>query len=145
MEAVLFIGIQGSGKTTFYVERFLKTHLRISLDMLKTRNKEWQFFLLCLETGQKLVIDNTNPTATRRARYIEAAKAKKFKVTGYYFNSSLADAIARNSFREGKEHVKEVGIRATYKNLQKPSTAEGFDQLFEVSISDGQFCVTEMK
>jgi predicted kinase len=29
MEAVLFIGIQASGKTTFYRERFFDTHVRI--------------------------------------------------------------------------------------------------------------------
>jgi predicted kinase len=40
MQAVIFIGIQGSGKTSYYAAHFLKTHMRLSLDMLKTRNKE---------------------------------------------------------------------------------------------------------
>jgi len=40
MEAVLLIGIQASGKTTFYRERFFDTHIRISLDMLRTRERE---------------------------------------------------------------------------------------------------------
>ena len=40
MEAVLLIGIQGSGKTTFYRERFADTHAHISLDVLKTRGRE---------------------------------------------------------------------------------------------------------
>jgi len=145
MEAVLFIGIQGSGKTTFYAERFLKTHLRISLDMLKTRNKEWQFFQLCLETGQKLVIDNTNPTVASRAGYIQAAKAKNFTVSGYYFNSTLTEAIKRNKLRVGKELVKDVGIRATYKILQPPTFVEGFDALFEITIRDGRFCIMEIQ
>jgi predicted kinase len=35
MEAVIFVGIQGSGKSTFYNERFVDTHIRINLDMLK--------------------------------------------------------------------------------------------------------------
>jgi predicted kinase len=58
MQAVVFIGIQGSGKTSFYAERFLKTHVRISLDLLKTRGKEARFLQLCLDTGQKFVMDN---------------------------------------------------------------------------------------
>src|SRR4051812_8782542 len=37
MEAVILIGIQGSGKSTFYRERFFDTHVRVSLDLLKTR------------------------------------------------------------------------------------------------------------
>ena len=144
MEAVLFIGIQGSGKTAFYAERFLKTHLRISLDLLKTGNKEWQFYRLCLETGQKLLIDNTNPTIVSRAAYIAAAKTKNFRIIGYYFNSTLTDAIERNKRRIGKELVKEVGIRATYKKFQMPALAEGFDELYEVTISDNKFCITEL-
>ena len=36
MEAVLFVGLQASGKSTFYRERFFRTHVRINLDMLKT-------------------------------------------------------------------------------------------------------------
>jgi hypothetical protein len=39
-EAVLLIGIPGSGKTTFYRERFFNTHVRLSLDLLKTRERE---------------------------------------------------------------------------------------------------------
>lgn len=37
MEAVIFVGVQASGKTMFYYERFFDTHIRLSLDMLKTR------------------------------------------------------------------------------------------------------------
>jgi predicted kinase len=34
--SLLFIGIRGSGKTTFFRERFFETHVRISLDLLRT-------------------------------------------------------------------------------------------------------------
>jgi hypothetical protein len=30
MEAVLFVGIQGAGKSTFYLQRFFDTHVRIT-------------------------------------------------------------------------------------------------------------------
>ena len=40
VEAVIFVGLQGSGKSTFYRERFFDTHVRLSLDMLKTRHRE---------------------------------------------------------------------------------------------------------
>jgi len=67
MEAVLLIGIPGSGKTTFYGERFLETHVRISLDLLRTRNRESIFVETCLRTQQRFVVDNTNVTAAERA------------------------------------------------------------------------------
>ena len=40
METVILVGIPGSGKTTFYRERFFETHVRISLDMLRMRDRE---------------------------------------------------------------------------------------------------------
>ena len=40
MEAVVFAGLQASEKSSFFKERFFSTHVRISLDLLKTRNRE---------------------------------------------------------------------------------------------------------
>jgi hypothetical protein len=40
MEMVLFIGIQAAGKSSFYLERFFRTHVRVNLDMLKTHYRE---------------------------------------------------------------------------------------------------------
>ena len=40
MEAFMFIGIQGSGKSSYFKERFFSTHVRISLDQLKPRHRE---------------------------------------------------------------------------------------------------------
>jgi predicted kinase len=139
MQAVIFIGIQGSGKTTFYAERFLKTHLRISLDMLKTRNKESRFIKLCLATGQKFVVDNTNPTVAERRKYIDPAKESRFSVVGYFFKTTVAAAIERSSRRTGKENVAVIGIRATNKKLQPPTLDEGFDLLYEVQITSTGF------
>ncbi len=35
MQIMIFVGIQASGKSTFYHQYFANTHLRINLDMLK--------------------------------------------------------------------------------------------------------------
>lgn len=58
MEAIIFCGIQACGKTTFYLQNFFKTHLRISLDLFNTRRKENIFLVqTCLETQQRFVVD----------------------------------------------------------------------------------------
>jgi predicted kinase len=57
MEAVIFIGIQGSGKSSFYRQHFFNTHIRINLDMLKTRHREKIFVRACLEAKQRFVVD----------------------------------------------------------------------------------------
>lgn len=95
MEAVIFVGIQGAGKSTFYQERFFATHLRINLDMLKTRHSERQFLQTCIETRQQFVVDNTNPTRAERQVNIEAAKQAGLRVIGYYFQSKVEDCQRR--------------------------------------------------
>src|ERR1700749_2626356 len=126
MEAVIFCGIQATGKTTFFKEKFFKTHMRISLDQLNTRNKEFRFIETCILTSHPFVIDNTNPSLEERAKYIAIAKANKFKVIGYYFQSKLADALERNNHRSGKERIPEIGIKGTFKRLTLPTIEEGF-------------------
>ncbi len=144
MEAVLLIGIQASGKSTFYREQFFKTHVRINLDMLRTRRREDILLRACLEAGQPFVIDNTNSTIEGRAKYITMAREAKFRVVGYYLRSGLDEALRRNKQREGKEKIPEVGIRATYNRLKLPEMNEGFDQLFYVRIDDAnQFIIEE--
>ncbi|MDR2474258.1 MAG: ATP-binding protein, partial [Bacteroidales bacterium] len=89
LTAAIFIGIQASGKTSFYTQNFVKTHIRISLDMLHTRNKEWQLINTCLQMPHSFVVDNTNPTRAERAKYIQQAKAAGFQIIGYYFQSKI--------------------------------------------------------
>src|SRR4051812_28483698 len=127
MEAVIFIGIQGSGKSSFYKERFFRTHVRINLDMLKTRHREGLLLGACIEGKQPFVVDNTNVTVAGRARYIDAARTAGFRVVGYYFGTNLKSALERNRAREGAGRVPDKGIFGTLKRLQIPSLTEGFD------------------
>jgi len=77
MEAIIFTGLQGSGKSSFFKERFFSTHVRISLDLLKTRHREQRLLTTCLDIFQPFVIDNTNPTRDERLPYIHAAKLSR--------------------------------------------------------------------
>ena len=141
MEAVIFCGIQGSGKTTFYKERFFRTHLRISLDLLHTRNKEARFLQTCFTTYQRFVVDNTNPSIAERRRYIETARAARFRVVCYFFETEVHEAIVRNSQRTGKELIPIAGIKGTFKKLQAPTYSEGFDLIYIVKIQTDRFIV----
>ncbi len=117
--------------------------MRISLDQLNTRNKELKFIETCLLTQHPFVIDNTNPSMEERAIYIAIAKANKFKVIGYYFQSKLADALARNSQRIGKEKIPEIGIKGTFKRLMLPTMEEGFDELYYISAENNKFIIKQ--
>ena len=94
MEAVIFIGIQGSGKSSFFRERFFETHVRINLDMLRTRRREELLVAACLKGGQSFVIDNTNTLPSDRARYVQRARAAGFRTSGLLFRIELAGGDA---------------------------------------------------
>jgi predicted kinase len=144
MELVIFIGIQASGKSSFYRERFFDSHVRINLDMLRTRHRERILFEACLEAKQSMVIDNTNPTADQRARYILAARAAGFHVSGYYFQSRIEECRQRNLQRSGKQAVPVQGLLGTLRKLELPTLEEGFHDLHYVKIGrDGAFVVKE--
>jgi predicted kinase len=144
MEAVVFVGIQGSGKSTFYRERFLESHIRISLDMLRTRQREQVLLAACLQARQSFVVDNTNPVTTDRVRYIAPARAAGFRVVGYFFETSLRDAIRRNNQRSGRQRVPAPGVAGTFRKLEPPTLEEGFDALYVVTISaDHGFAIRE--
>ena len=143
MEAVIFIGIQGSGKSTFFRERFFDTHVRINLDMLRTRRREQILFDACLAAQQSFVIDNTNPLKNDRARYIAPARAAGFRIIAYHFQSTVREAMRRNNQRKLKAKIPPAAIAATFKRLEPPTPAEGFDEIFTVQIAaDGQFLVS---
>ena len=134
MQAVIFCGIQATGKSTFYQQRSFHTHVRISLDLLCTRHRESTFLSSCLQTRQRFVVDNTNPTVAERAKYISLAKAAGFEIIGYFFASDPREAVERNNQRTGKQKIPEKGIYGTLKRLEFSSYAEGFAALFHVRM-----------
>ena len=146
MEMVLFIGIQATGKSSFYLERFFRTHVRINKDMLRTQRREELLVGACLEGKTDFVVDKMNLTHANRAAYIGHAKAAGFKICGYFFQSELAPALQRNARRAPPERIPEAGVRSASRTLQLPSRDEGFDQLFFVRMNgQGGFNVEEWK
>ena len=142
-EAVIFTGVQASGKSTFYRERFFETHVRISMDMLRTRRRESLLLNACILARQPFVVDNTNPLAADRARYVQPARAAGFRVAGYVFRATPAQAIARNRPRTGRAAVPIPGILATWKRMEEPRIEEGYDVLYSVTLTDANLYVVE--
>ena len=143
MEAIVFCGVQASGKTTFYARTFLKTHVRIGMDLMRTRHRERRFLETCVTTGQRFVVDNTNATAAEREPYVRAALDAGYLVLGYEFVATAADALARNARRSGRESIPVSGLLGTLKRLEPMSLGEGFADLRLVRIApEGGFTVT---
>jgi predicted kinase len=139
-ELVIFVGLQASGKSTFFRERFATTHELVSKDLLgnnKNRaRRQAQLIEVALRAGSSVVVDNTNPTVEDRRPLIELGRALGARIVGYYFDSTVRGCVRRNRRRTGKDQVPDVAIFATAKKLVPPSCFEGFDELRRTRITD---------
>jgi predicted kinase len=140
VELVIFVGLQASGKSTFFREQFATTHELVSKDLFpnnKNRNRrQMQLIEAALGAGSSVVVDNTNPTVEDRRALIELGRELGAKIVGYYFDSTVRQCVGRNRRRAGKDQVPDVAIFATAKRLVLPSYSEGFDELFRVRVTD---------
>ena len=141
MEAVIFIGVQGSGKSTFYARYFADTHLRLSRDVLGTSARLDVLFHAALAVKQKLVLDNTHPTRASRARYLAACRAEGYRVIAYWFDATAEEALARNARRSGRARVPDKAVHGALAKLEPPSPDEAFDELHRVRVVEPDFAI----
>jgi predicted kinase len=149
VELRVLIGLQASGKTTYYQRCCAATHRLISKDLLRNNRhparRQAQLLAEALAAGDSVVVDNTNPTLADRAELIALGRAAGAWIVGCWFPPDLPSSLARNAQREGRARVPPVGLYATAARLVPPSYAEGFDALFTVRIAgEGVFEVTAM-
>ena len=132
-EIVVFVGIQGSGKTTYYHTNFAATHVHVSKDLMKNVRsrdlRQMEQIHKAISEGRSVVVDNTNPTPAARASLIQLGKTLGARVIACYFETPVKAAVERNRLREGKARVPDVAIYVTSKKLIPPSVAEGFDEV----------------
>jgi len=141
MELIIFIGLQASGKSTFYRTHLADTHEYVSKDRLfKNKNyskNEQQVarIIEALQAQRSIIVDNTNPTLEDRAALIDLGRAYGAAIVGYYFEAPAKQCVERNRLREGKARVPDKVIYITASRLTRPTYAEGFDQLYAVEIA----------
>jgi predicted kinase len=130
---VIFVGLPGAGKSTYYAAHFAQTHLQVSKDLMpnarRRDDKQTLAVEKALEDGKSVVIDNTNPSRDVRAPLIALGKRHNARIIACYFECSVRAAIVRNRQRQGKGRVPDVAIFTTQKKLQPPVPDEGFDEV----------------
>jgi predicted kinase len=145
-ELVIFVGLQASGKSTFFRERFAATHEHVSKDLFRNNKnpnrRQAQLIEASLEEGSPVVVDNTNPSVEDRRTLIEPGRRYGARIVGYFFDSTVRQCIERNRLRAGKARVPDVAIYATATKLVPPSYSEGFDELFRVRLTASSFEVS---
>jgi predicted kinase len=150
MELVLFIGLQGAGKSSFYRERFAATHVHVSKDLWpharRREARQQRLIAEALAAGRSVVVDNTNPQVEDRAPLIALGKAHGARVVGYAFESDVEACLARNAARVGRARVPDKAILITRAKLRWPSYAEGFEALHHVKLHpEGGFHVRDWR
>lgn len=133
LELVILVGLQASGKSTYYRENFASTHVHVSKDLMpNARNRDAKQIALieeALRHGRSVAVDNTNPTPAVRAPLIALGKRYDAHLVACYFETNVKDSVSRNRKRAGKARVPDVAIFTTAKKLVPPTFAEGFDEV----------------
>ncbi len=146
MELVVFVGLQGSGKSGYFASRYAGTHVHVSKDLFPRharRKSERQLRQIgqALATGRSAVVDNTNPRRADRAALIEAGKRAGARVIAVHFVASVGEALRRNASREGPARVPDVAIYTAARRLEPPRAEEGFDEIVRVRLGEGRFAL----
>jgi predicted kinase len=143
-KAVILIGIPATGKSTFFKRRFNGAYTLISRDILNTWNREQLLMNECFRWKESFVVDNTNVSIENRERFITPAKEAGYRIVGYYFSSRVEDALERNRQREGDARIPDKGVLGRAALLERPTKAEGFDELWYVRMDgNGSFIIEE--
>ena len=103
MELVAFVGLQASGKSTFFRERFAESRQHVSKDLFpnnRYKNRRQEHLLhAALSAGRSVVVDNTNPTPEDRRPLVRLGHEYGAKVLGYFFDASMSECLRRNEMR----------------------------------------------
>jgi predicted kinase len=146
---VIFVGLPAAGKSTLFRERFAATHRHISKDLWPNSSgreaRQQKLIAETLALGESVVIDNTSPSIAERAPLIALAREHGARIVGYFFDVATRVAVARNAERSGRSKVPNVAIFTAAKRLVPPTYAEGYDELFRVTVAeDRSLLVTEL-
>lgn len=140
MELVILMGLQASGKSTFFCDYLAATHVLVSKDLMRNnKNKsrrQIQLIENALQAGHSVAVDNTNPEVLDRRPLIDIGRTYNAQIIGYYFESIVSDCLARNQKRSGQSQVPDIAIYATIKKMVLPSYGEGFERLFSARIAE---------
>jgi len=137
-ELILLVGAPASGKSTFTKKHLVpKGYFHVNQDTLKTKEKCLQATKEALEEGKSVVVDNTNPSADVRAKYLSLAKKKKISTRCYHLQASPLLIEHLNLYREsqaGTKRVPRIAYNVYKSNFESPTEEEGFVEVKTINF-----------
>ncbi|GAA6008634.1 hypothetical protein JCM10207_007186 [Rhodosporidiobolus poonsookiae] len=147
-EVVIFVGFPGSGKTSFFKKHFApQGYKHINQDTLKSRPACLKAVRECLSASPPIpcVVDNTSPSTQVRKEYIDLIHSSfpGVKVRCLWFTAPVELAMHNSVYRaayapvdQGNGRTREIlpliAFTSFAKNFQKPTMAEGFDEIKQI-------------
>lgn len=147
-EIVIIMGFPASGKSTTVNQYVSKGYSRLNRDThggtMEDMHKLADKYLG--ENDPLIVLDNLYPSVKSRAGIVAVAKKHKARIVCVHMSTSMEDSMLNACLRmmqkhgvvPGPEHMKDYGDPNTFpvaviykyrKEFQKPTLAEGFDQV----------------
>ncbi|XP_034237622.1 uncharacterized protein F21D5.5 [Thrips palmi] len=138
-EILLMVGFPGSGKSFFCKEYLIPAgYKHVNRDTLGSWQKCVAAAESALKGGHSVVVDNTNPDAESRARYIELASKYKIPCRCAMIGESITRARHNNKFREliGEPHqpISEMIMNSHKSKFKEPEETEGFQEVIKISF-----------
>ncbi len=88
--------------------------------------------------GESFYFDATHITARSREQILEIASHNGHDCVAIWFQTPLEVCLQRNAQETGDRRVPDATMSAMYREMEPPTTGEGFDQVIKPS-STGEF------
>lgn len=144
----VMIGAPGCGKSTYIKNHIKDNEIVISRDtirfsMLKDEDeyfsKEKQVYDEFIKQTNAAIadetdfyVDQTSLNRGARNKLFSRLEKRPEQVIGIYFNTPLETILQRNAQRTGRALVPEDAVINMFNSLTKPTTDEGFTDIWEV-------------
>jgi DNA 3'-phosphatase len=115
-KAVIFVGMPGCGKTTFY-DKYLTSFVHINQDTLKTKAKVQSLFTSCIRSGKDLCVDKLNNILEERNAFVDTCINNQYRVFIIYF---ARDGREQNKQRD--KPVSSIVYHLYFSKLTPPTT-----------------------
>ncbi|XP_065082814.1 uncharacterized protein F21D5.5 [Ochlerotatus camptorhynchus] len=139
LEVIIMVGFPGSGKSHFVTTHLQpKGYVPINRDTLGSWQKCTSLLESSLRSGKRAVVDNTNPDADSRKRFVDIARKMKVPCRCFKMSVTYKQAKHNNTFREltDRTHasINDMVFNMYKSKYQEPSLEEGFEEIVKVNF-----------